>query len=111
MRFSNPITASRLRRPISASRTATFFPCIARAVPRLAVVVVLPTPPFPEVIVSTRLSIHISLLSNYSTFRLFSRTTVDPTLDYNLPVPDRRDLRTRLQLNPLRWTREEMGDT
>src|SRR5215467_842138 len=58
MRFSNPKTASRLRRPISESMTATFLPCIARAVPTFAVVVVLPTPPFPEVMVITRLSIH-----------------------------------------------------
>jgi hypothetical protein len=34
---------------------------MARAVPRFAVVVVLPTPPFPDVIVITRLSIHISI--------------------------------------------------
>src|SRR5437588_1968649 len=57
MRFSKPRTASRLRRPISASSTATFFPCMARADPRLAVVVVLPTPPLPDVIVSILLLI------------------------------------------------------
>src|ERR1700682_1399563 len=56
MRFSSPKTASRLPRPMSESTTATFFPCIASAVPRFAVVVVLPTPPFPEVIVITLLS-------------------------------------------------------
>src|SRR4051794_30590085 len=56
MRFSRPSTASRLRRPISASTTATFLPCIARAVPRFAVVVVFPTPPLPDVIVITLLS-------------------------------------------------------
>src|SRR5579875_4043129 len=61
MRFSRPRTASRLRSPISESTTATFLPCIARAVPRLAVVVVLPTPPFPDVIVITRLSIKNSV--------------------------------------------------
>src|SRR5215470_13567342 len=83
MRFSNPITASRLRRPISESTTATFFPCIARAVPRFAVVVVLPTPPFPEVIVSTRLSIHISLLSNCSTISILHANYLVP--------PSRRD--------------------
>src|SRR5947209_2786186 len=60
MRFSKPRTASRLRRPISASSTATFFPCKARADPRLAVVVVLPTPPLPDVIVSILLFITIT---------------------------------------------------
>src|SRR6266568_3251134 len=73
MRFSNPMTASRFRRPISESTTATFFPCIARAVPRFAVVVVLPTPPFPDVIVITRLSIGmLSMLSNFFRLLLYS---------------------------------------
>ena len=40
---------SRLRRPISASTTKVRCPFSASAAPRLAVVVVLPTPPFPEV--------------------------------------------------------------
>src|SRR5579883_151365 len=61
MRFSRPSTASKLRRPISESTTATFLFCIARAVPRFAVVVVLPTPPLPDVMVITLLSIGISL--------------------------------------------------
>src|SRR5579883_655134 len=61
MRFSRPIAASRLRSPISPSTTTTFFPCIASALPRFAVVVVFPTPPFPDVIVITRLSMLYSL--------------------------------------------------
>src|SRR5579885_3360168 len=61
IRFSRPSTASRLRKPISESSTTTFLPCMASAVPRFAVVVVLPTPPFPDVIVITLLSIGISL--------------------------------------------------
>src|SRR5262249_15739429 len=40
---------SRLRNPTSASTSATDAPRCASAVPRLAVVVVLPTPPFPDV--------------------------------------------------------------
>src|SRR5215510_3340935 len=49
MRFSRPITTSRLRSPMSASIRTTVCPCCASAVPRLAVVVVLPTPPLPDV--------------------------------------------------------------
>ncbi|CDN41843.1 hypothetical protein BN871_AN_00040 [Paenibacillus sp. P22] len=49
IRFSSPMTTSRLRRPISVSTMATFLPSRARAVPRLADVVVLPTPPLPDV--------------------------------------------------------------
>src|SRR5262245_36471369 len=54
MRFSRPITTSRLRRPMSASTSTTFLPCRAIAVPRLAVVVVLPTPPLPDVTTMAR---------------------------------------------------------
>src|SRR5512139_1614528 len=57
MRFSRPNTTSRLRRPISASRQATRFPSSASATPTLAVVVVLPTPPLPEVTVMIRAGI------------------------------------------------------
>src|SRR5690606_1514102 len=49
IRFSSPITTSRLRRPMSVSTMHTFFPKRASAVPMLADVVVLPTPPLPEV--------------------------------------------------------------
>ena len=41
---------SRLRRPMSESMTTTLWPRMARPVPILAVAVVLPTPPLPEVI-------------------------------------------------------------
>src|SRR2546427_9124877 len=40
---------SRLRRPTSKSMTATFLPRLARPTAILALVVVLPTPPLPEV--------------------------------------------------------------
>src|SRR5579885_1165699 len=56
MWLSRPITASKLRSPISPSTATTRRPIIASAVLRLAAVVVLPTPPLPDVIVSTRLS-------------------------------------------------------
>src|ERR1700680_5003637 len=49
MRFSSPSTRSRLRKPMSASTSATLCPSFANAPPRFAVVVVFPTPPLPEV--------------------------------------------------------------
>src|SRR5258708_633467 len=53
MRFSRPMTTSKFRRPMSPSRHTTFAPMAASAVAMLAVVVVLPTPPLPEVMVIT----------------------------------------------------------
>src|SRR5215510_7226285 len=54
MRFSRPITTSRLRRPMSASISTTLMPSCAMAVPRLQVVVVFPTPPLPDVMTIAR---------------------------------------------------------
>ena len=51
--FSNPITTSRFLKPISVSTNTTFLPSIAKLEPKFAVVVVFPTPPFPDVITST----------------------------------------------------------
>ena len=48
MRFSNPKRRSKFLKPKSASNTAVVAPLLASAMPRLAVKVVLPTPPFPE---------------------------------------------------------------
>jgi len=48
MRFSNPRRRSKFLKPKSASNTAVVAPLLARAMPRFAVKVVLPTPPFPE---------------------------------------------------------------
>ena len=48
MRFSNPRRRSRFLKPKSASKTAVVAPLLASAMPRFAVKVVLPTPPFPE---------------------------------------------------------------
>src|SRR5690625_1722203 len=50
---------SRLRRPTSKSMTATFLPACARPVAREALVVVLPTPPLPEV--TTMISAKVNL--------------------------------------------------
>src|SRR5947209_2352589 len=112
MRFSNPMTASRLRRPISESTTATFLPIIARAVPRFAVVVVLPTPPFPDVMVITRLSICVSIQGKQLRYQqLFARwTAINPGLYDNLVVPDGRHFRTRLRFISFGRTREQVGD-
>ncbi len=43
------MTTSRLRKPMSVSIMHTFCPRIAKAVPKFADVVVLPTPPLPDV--------------------------------------------------------------
>src|SRR3990167_5475651 len=51
---------SRLRRPTSKSMTAVFFPALARPQAMLALVVVLPTPPLPEV--TTMISAKLFLL-------------------------------------------------
>ncbi len=48
MRFSNPKRRSKFLKPKSASSTAVVAPLLASAIPRFAVKVVLPTPPFPE---------------------------------------------------------------
>ena len=48
MRFSNPRRRSKFLKPKSASNTAVVDPLLARAIPRFAVKVVLPTPPLPE---------------------------------------------------------------
>ena len=48
MRFSNPRRRSKFLKPKSASNTAVVAPLLASAMPRFAVRVVLPTPPFPE---------------------------------------------------------------
>src|SRR5690606_14472352 len=48
-RRSQPMIRSRLRRPTSKSMTATFLPRRARPLARLALLVVLLTPPLPEV--------------------------------------------------------------
>ncbi|MMZ63305.1 hypothetical protein D1872_255510 [compost metagenome] len=59
--FSRPITTSRLRRPISVSTRHTFLPSNASAVPILAEVVVLPTPPLPDVTTIATPIIHTPL--------------------------------------------------
>src|SRR3954463_14907941 len=48
-RRSQPMIRSRLRRPTSKSITAVLWPASARPDEKLALVVVLPTPPLPEV--------------------------------------------------------------
>src|SRR6266568_5608192 len=65
-RRSAPITRSRLRKPTSKSTTTTFSPRCASAAPSAAVVVVLPTPPLPDVTTST---LAISKISFWSVQR------------------------------------------
>src|SRR4029079_19043330 len=52
-RRSAPMTRSRLRSPTSKSTTTTVSPVWASAAPSAAVVVVLPTPPLPDVTTRT----------------------------------------------------------
>ena len=54
MRFSKPRSRSKFLKPKSASSTAVVAPLFASAMPRFAVKVVLPTPPFPEQIKMVR---------------------------------------------------------
>ena len=49
MRFSQPMMRSRLRRPTSKSITTVLYPLKAKPAAKDALVVVLPTPPLPEV--------------------------------------------------------------
>src|SRR5262245_38962570 len=78
------MTTSRFRSPISASMATTLWPRAARAALKFAVVVVLPTPPLPEVIVMT-----VALIS------LFLILTV-PWFSHNLSFLDGSDLRAQL---------------
>src|SRR5205814_9202282 len=59
-RRSQPMIRSRLRSPTSKSITATLCPASARPAEKLALVVVLPTPPLPEV-TTTILAIRVVL--------------------------------------------------
>jgi hypothetical protein len=56
MRFSNPRRRSRFLRPMSASINATLCPSLAIDMPKLAVAVVFPTPPFPDVTTMVRVA-------------------------------------------------------
>src|SRR5215469_18897496 len=72
-RRSAPITRSRLRRPTSKSTTTTDLPDCARAAPKAAVDVVLPTPPLPDVI--TRMFAIVPFLEGFGS-RQFQDSTV-----------------------------------
>ena len=65
MRLSSPNITSKFLKPISKSTKHTLFPSKARAVPKLAVVVVFPTPPLPEVITIAFPSLKASSLIKY----------------------------------------------
>src|SRR5690606_30670144 len=101
MRFSSPMTTSRLRRPISASTQTTLFPSEARATPRLAVVVVFPTPPLPDVMVMTR-AVMACLLPSCCYTLLGVMTSDAPLLGHDLPVAHGGDLRSRAGLAVVR---------
>src|SRR4029077_3021588 len=75
---------SRLRRPTSKSMTATFLPRLARPTASEALVVVLPTPPLPDV--TTIISVNVILpffparASTRSEFRQHQTIAVEPGL-------------------------------
>src|SRR6266508_2146000 len=73
------MTRSRLRRPMSKSITTTVWPVRASAVPKAAVDVVLPTPPFPDV-TTTTLPISVTLLFQSSATTRY-RVAFEPSLD------------------------------
>src|SRR5882724_3536934 len=85
-RRSAPITRSRLRRPTSKSTTTTLSPFWASAAPSAAVVVVLPTPPLPDVTTRT-LAIDV-LLSRLIQRGNFHGVALQPGL--SRPVAQRR---------------------
>src|SRR5690606_2259298 len=67
-RRSQPMMRSRLRKPTSKSITAVLWPRRARPAAKLALVVVLPTPPLPEVTTTilamcSRISVKVEGLS------------------------------------------------
>ena len=72
MRFSKPRSRSKFLKPKSASNTAVVAPLFANAIPRFAVRVVLPTPPFPEQISIVRVfsaKVHNNFPNNKATCR------------------------------------------
>src|ERR1700687_2284722 len=93
MRFSRPITTSRLRSPISPSIHTTLSPMAASATAMLAVVVVLPTPPLPEVMVRTFPVIDQVSASQAAPGSFAPRA---PALGDDPPVLDARHLGPRL---------------
>ena len=79
MRFSKPKRRSKFLKPKSASKTAVDAPVLARAMPRLAVKVVFPTPPFPEQISIVRVfsaTKFFYFTNNTTTFRKFNLAKV-----------------------------------
>src|SRR5258708_21343580 len=92
MRFSSPITTSRLRSPISPSMHTTLSPMAARATAIFAVVVVLPTAPLPEVMVRTFPVIDQVSASQAVSGSFAARA---PALGHDAPVFDARQLRPR----------------
>src|SRR5258707_9430601 len=92
MRFSSPITTSRLRSPMSPSMQTTLSPMAARATAMFAVVVVLPTPPLPEVMVRTFPVIDQVSASQAVSGSFAARA---PTLGHDAPVFNARQLGPR----------------
>src|SRR5258705_9795886 len=81
------MTTSRFRSPMSASISTTLLPSCAIAAPRLQVVVVLPTPPLPEVMTIAR-PMRILLHARGKA----ARKSSSETLDHDGLAGEKRDL-------------------
>src|SRR5215213_7615774 len=99
MRFSSPMTTSRFRSPISASMTTTFLFIRASDTPKFAVVVVLPTPPLPDVTVTTLAPIlHFSFHSCKNLRPYRAARGLFPGFHNNLIFTNQGHFRARLAL-------------
>src|SRR5688500_12659497 len=85
------MTKSRLRRPTSKSIATVLSPCWARPVATLALVVVLPTPPLPEVMTTT---LDTGRLLN----ALNERSNELPNFLLSLPLPTGERVGERIHL-------------
>src|SRR3984893_445766 len=98
-RRSQPITRSRLRRPTSKSITTVRLPRSARPVAKAAAVVVLPTPPLPDVTTTT-------LPKAPSLLACMNRLPLAPARQDRQPVVDQRHLRRVIAM----LRRNRLGD-
>src|SRR6187399_1982403 len=96
------MTRSRLRRPTSKSIATVLRPCWARPVATLALVVVLPTPPLPEVMTTT---LDTGGLLN----ALNERSNALPNFLLNLPLRAAERVGERIHFLPLRAA-ERVGE-
>jgi len=95
---------SRFRKPISKSITHVLFPFNANPIPMLAAVVVLPTPPFPEVMHTTRESLPMLRIA---TERELEGCKTEPTLAAPSARLEALDRTNAICCAGWRWERRE----